>query len=400
MSPRLIVLILALLLGLQPLTTDMYLPTLPTLRQSLGASMGQTQLTLSALLLAFGCSQLLWGPLSDRFGRRPILLAGMSAYVVAAVASAQAPSIAWLIAWRAVQGVAMGAAVMCARAIVRDLYEPQEGARVMSKALTGLGIMACLAAPVGGALAQVLGWRAVLLTLALLSAATLALLAGRFQETVPRKNPQALHLFTLARTAWQIARHPTFVAFSALSICSYAGLFTFLASSSFVYIQVLGLSQPEYGLVMFSSSLTYIVGTFGCRYLLQRLGLRRTVALAGGLSLLAGTGMGVLAWLGYHNVPALMVPFWLYTMGHGIHQPCGQSACVGPFAHAAGTASALNGFLMMLAAFAIGSWLGQRLDATVLPLAYGVWFWCALLAAVAWTLVQRHDRHLPIRVTP
>ena len=154
MSPALVVLVLALLLGLQPMTTDLYLPALPALTADLGARMAQAQLTLTALLLAFGLSQLVWGPVSDRFGRRPVLLAGMSSYVLASIGCALSPSIDTLIAWRVLQGMAMGAAVMCGRAIVRDLYEPAEGATVMSKGLSGLGIIACLSAPVGSLLAS------------------------------------------------------------------------------------------------------------------------------------------------------------------------------------------------------------------------------------------------------
>ena len=139
-----IVLLLSLLLGLQPITTDLYLPALPVITAGFGAAMSQAQLTLTALLLAFGVSQLVWGPVSDRFGRRPVLLVGLSAYALAAVGSTLAPSMTALIIWRAVQGAAMGAAVMCARAIVRDLYNPTQGARVMSKGLSGLGVIAFL----------------------------------------------------------------------------------------------------------------------------------------------------------------------------------------------------------------------------------------------------------------
>ncbi len=164
-SASLAIVVLALLLSIQPVTTDLYLPALPALTRDLGASVAAGQLTLSALLLAFGCSQLVWGPLSDRFGRRPVLLAGLGIYAAASVGSALAPSMALLVVWRVLQGAAMGAVVMCARAIVRDLYTPLAGARAMSKALTGLGIVACLCAPVGGLLAQWLGWRAALLAL-------------------------------------------------------------------------------------------------------------------------------------------------------------------------------------------------------------------------------------------
>ena len=389
MPPAWVILILSLLLGLQPITTDLYLPALPALTQGFAAPMAQAQLTLTALLLAFGLSQLVWGPLSDRYGRRPILLMGLGAYVLAAVASALAPSMALLIVWRTVQGAAMGAAVMCARAIVRDLYTPLQGARVMSKGLTGLGVIACLSAPLGGLLSDAFGWRAALLALAVFGALSLVVVVLHFDETVAQKNPDALRPARLLSTWLGIGRHPTFLAFSALSAASYGGLFTFLASSSFVFIQVLGLSKTQYGLVMFVNSVSYISGTFLCRRWLPALGVKRTVALAGGLSLAGGTLMGALGLVGVASVWAILVPQCLFMVGHGIHQPCSQSGAVGPFPQSAGAASALNGFIMMMAAFAMGGWLGQHMNGTVLPMVLGVWFWSILIAIAAWTLVQK-----------
>ena len=396
MSPALIVLVLALLLGIQPVTTDLYLPALPALSEGFGAIMAQAQLTLSALLLAFGVSQLFWGPLSDRFGRRPILLWGLGAYVVAAIGSALAPSMTLLIVWRIMQGAAMGAAVMCARALVRDLYTPVAGARAMSRGLTGLGVIACLSAPLGGLLSDLFNWRVALLALALFGAAALAVIVLRFEETLAIKNPQALQARTLLRTWWTILRHPTFVAFSALSAASYGGLFTFLASSAFFFIQVLGLSKSQYGLVMFSMSFVFILGTFLCRRMLPRFGVRRSVALAATLTLAGGLLIAALAWAGIHTVWSVLLPYYLFILAHGVHQPCSQSGAIGPFPGAAGAASALNGFLMMLAAFAMGGWLGTHLDGTVFPLAYGVLFWSLCIALTAWTLVQKYGE--PVQV--
>lgn len=393
MSPGLIVLVLSLLLGLQPITTDLYLHALPALTKGFGASLSQAQLTLTALLLAFGLSQLVWGPLSDRFGRRPVLLWGTLLYVLASVASAFVVSMEQLIALRALQGVAMGAGVMCARAVVRDLYAPSEGARIMSKGLTGLGVIACASAPVGGLLSEYFGFRVTLLALAVFGAIALAVVALRFEETLAQKNPRALEPLTLLRTWGQIVRNPTFWAFTLLATTSYGGLFTFLAAGSFVFIGVLGLSKPAYGLAMLTMSLSYIVGTFICRRLLPRFGVRKTVAIAGACTLTAGTAMGVLALMGVQSVAAIMGPFYLFMLGHGVHQPCGQSGSVGPFPQAAGVASAMSGFLMMVAAFFMGGWLGTSLAASpgsVLPLTNGIWFWSVLIAATAWTLVQRH----------
>ncbi|MDB5964719.1 MAG: Drug resistance transporter Bcr/CflA subfamily [Polaromonas sp.] len=395
MSAGLVVLMLAMLLGIQPVTTDLYLPALPALTQGFGAGMPQAQLTLSALLLAFGVSQLIWGPLSDRFGRRPILLWGLSAYTLASVGSTLSPTMAQLICWRVVQGAAMGAAVMCGRAIVRDLYRPADGARIMSKGLSGLALIATVCAPLGGLLSELFGWQAVLMCLAVFGALTLGVVAWRFQETLAHRNPLALQPVVLLRTWHEILGNPAFLAFTALSSASYAGLFTFLGGSSFIFIQVLGLSRAQYGLVMLATVLSYLAGTFACRQLLRRFSVRGAVMVAAGLSLAGGTAMGVLAWAGVQNVWSILVPQAMFMVAHGVHQPCGQAGAVGPFPRAAGAASAMNGFLMTAVAFGMGAWLGTRMDGTVAPLANGIWFWSVVLAVMAWTLVRRYGQVRP-----
>ena len=295
MSASTVVVLLGLLLGLQPVTTDVYLPALPALQHELAASMSQVQLTFAGLLLAFGCSQLVWGPLSDRFGRRPVLLWGMGAYLLASLASALAPSMPLLIAARVAQGAAMGAAVMCARAIVRDLYEPLEGARMMSRGLSGLGVIAITCAPLGGLLTELIRWRAALAALALFGALTLALVALRFHETIPARNPRALAPGTLWQAWRRIARHPTFVTYSLLATASYAALFTFLSTSPFVLIEALGMSRFGYGALMAAGSLVYIAGTVACRRLLLHCGIRRAVFAAGWVTFAAGLLMAGLA---------------------------------------------------------------------------------------------------------
>ena len=401
MSRAFVVALLALLLGLQAVTTDLYLPALPAIGASLNASMGEIQLTLTSLLLAFGVSQLVWGPLSDRFGRRPILLWGMSAYVIASLACVAAPGIGWLIAARAVQGTAMGAAVMAARAIVRDLYPPHEGAQVMSQALSGLGLIACTCAPVGGLLSDWIGWRYALLSVTLFGLLTLGLLLWGYRETLPQRRMDALQWGSLWRSNLEIIRHPVFLTWCALSSATYLGLFTFLATSSFVFTQQLGYSKTVYGLLMFTMSLAYIVGTFWGRWMLRHTSMHRTVGVAGLLSLSGGVLLTVLAHAGsgqaWYGAWAVMLPIYLFMFGHGVHQPCGQSAAVAPFPHKAGTASALNGFLMMLGAFFMGGWLGRNMDVPLLALAHGLLLWSAVIAAVAWTAVQRHGRPVVLK---
>ncbi len=394
MPAAVVVLTITLLLGLQPVTTDLYLPALPTLQRELGAPVSAVQMTLSVLIICFGLAQLVCGPLSDRFGRRPVLLGGMALYCLASVMGALAQNIGTLVTWRGLQGAAMAAAVTCGRSMVRDLFEPHEGARVMSRALGGLGVIALLSPALGGLLMQWLSWHATLLATALFGAATLAFTAWRFEETLAQRDPRATQLRPLLRNWQAVLRHPSFRAWTALLCCTYGGIFTILASSSFVFIDVLGLSRLAYGGVLAANSLAYIAGTVLCRRLLLRHGLRGAVKHAALLSLAGGLGMAVLSLAGVHTVWAVMGPMLLFAMGHGVNQPCGQAGVVGPFPEKAGTAASVAGFLMMLTAFCAGLLLGQSINGTVFPLTLGVGFFSVLLAVVAWTLVQRDGQAL------
>lgn len=394
MSPTLVVLLLSLLMGLQPIATDLYLPSLPDLTRQLNGSMAQAQLTLTALLLGFGLSQLVWGPLSDRFGRRPVLIAGMSLFTLASVGATQVGSMDALIGWRCLQGLAMGASMMGARAVIRDLYQAADAARVMSKALGGLGLIACFSGPLGGWLAQHLGWRAALAGVALFGAVVLTMLLWRLQETLQQPDREALQPARLL-TNWKlILRHPTFWCQAMISGFSFGGLFAFLSLSSFVLVGDFGLSQSAFGLVMFSMSLLYITGTFVCRRLLTRLGLRRTIAVAAALSLTGGLGLALGTWLELASTWAVALPFGFYIMAHGIHQPCAQTGSVAPFPQAAGAASAWSGCLAMVLAFGNGQTLGWLISHNwVTPrqaLGWGVLFWAVLVALNAWTAVQRY----------
>jgi DHA1 family bicyclomycin/chloramphenicol resistance-like MFS transporter len=389
LSPALAALAIALLLGLQPVTTDLYLPALPLLARELHAPMVATQLTMSLVLLAFGFGQLLMGPLSDRFGRRPVLLGGLALHTAASFGAALAPNIEALIAARALQGVGLAASVVCARAMVRDLYEPQQGAHVMAWALSGLGVLALGSPLIGGWLTAQVGWRAPLAAVTVIAAMTLGIVAWRVPETSSRRDRQALHPGPLLAGMRTVLGHPAFRAWAVLVSATYGGLFVLLAGSSFVYIGVLGLTPWGYGLAMASASLSYLAGTFYCRRLLVRHGLAGAVRRGAWFTLAGGLGLAGLGLAGQPVIAWVLLAHWLYSFGHGIHQPCGQTGAVGAFPRAAGLASALAGFLLALVAFGVGVWLGGALDGTLRPLGLGLGTCAIATALTAWTLVQR-----------
>lgn len=383
---------LAVLLGLQPITTDIYLPALPLLARELAAPMSGVQLTMSGLILAFGFGQMLWGPVADRVGRRPALLSGLALYTAAGVGGSMAPDIDWLILWRVVQGLGLAAAVVVARAMVRDLYEPVQGAHVMALAMAGLGVIAITGPSVGGLIAHGAGWRAVLGTVAGVGAALFAFVALRVPETIAQRNPHATDLRPLAASWWHIGRDPRFVAWAGLTAFTYGGVFTFLAGSSFVLMNQLGLSATVYGVTISTVSVAYLLGTLACRRWIPRLGLAGTVRRGGWFTLVGGVLLVALAAAGVHSVWAVIVPQWLFAFGHGQHQPCGQAAVVGPFPRSAGAASALAGLVLALVAFGIGRWLGWVLPGGVLPYALTMGLMALGTVGFAWVLVPRAAR--------
>lgn len=381
---------LALLLGLQPVSTDLYLPALPGIKTELGTSMVATQQTMAALLLAFGFGQLVWGPVADRFGRRPVLLVSLSAYLLSSLAAATAADIQALILTRIVQGAAMSGAVVVARAMVRDLYQPSEGMRIMSLGMSGLGLIALSSPLLGGLVTGWFGWRASFVTIALIVLSALLFVALRLPETIRERNPHALQPGPLLQGWSRILRHPTFLGWSGLTAATYGGLFLFLSGSSFVYMQVLGLSATQYGLALCTSSVAYLAGTVVCRRWLVRHGPTGAVRRAALISLAGGLSMAALALAGVQTVWAVLLPQLAYAFGHGTHQPCGQAGVVGPFPQQAGMASALSGFILAATAFLLGQWLGGALDGTTRPLACGVGAASVAVALIGWTVVQRH----------
>ena len=367
-------LLLPLLLAAQPVATDGYLPALPEIARDLGSASS----SLTVFMLAFGVAQLVCGPLADRFGRRPVLLTGLACYTAAAAGCALAGSADALVAWRAVQGAAMAAILVCARAAVRDLYPAHEGPRIMARGLTGLGLVA-LVAPIAGAWGvQATGWRWVLVAMGVYSLALLALCWRTFSETrqapaesAPVLSSVPVSVSVSAGGVRQVIADPGFCAWTALAAATYGGIFCFLLLSPMVYVDLFGLSPVLYGWIPAGGSLVYILGITWCRRLLSRHGPVRTVQLGATLSLL-GPCIQI---AGCVLAPASPFPLLLghavYALGHGLHQPCGQAGAVGGLPpQLAGRAVSCSGFAIMCVAFCAGQLAAQFVDPTM---RHGAW---------------------------
>jgi DHA1 family bicyclomycin/chloramphenicol resistance-like MFS transporter len=384
-----ILLLTAGLSMLQPLSTDLYLSTLPGIAMYFNASVASVQSTLWMFIAAFGIWQLIAGPLSDRFGRYPVVVAGVCTYCIASVLAMLSPSLNVLIASRILQAVGACTCLVGARGFVRDLYTPTEGARMVANAATLMSLAPLIGPLLGAALYVRYGWRSSFALLAGFSLLLACTAAFKLKETNVRRNPVALHWAPMLRTYAGIARSPAFRAYTLAAAATYACLFTFLSGSSFVLIDVLGQTPLAFALTFALMVTGYMIGTVICRRFLARFGIQRTVYAGATLQAATGVVMAALALGGIHVPAALGGPIFFLGVSHGLIQPPVQSGAIAPFPHAAGAAAALLGFTMMLIAAGVGIWIGASYNATVYPLTLTI-CGCGLASAViAFTLVRK-----------
>lgn len=378
----LLMLITAFLM-MQPLSTDLYLASLPSLASGFNVPVSTVQLTLSLFVIGFGGAQLVIGPLSDRYGRRPVLLCGLGLYVAATILCGLAPSIEILIAGRFLQALGCCSAVMIARAIVRDAYDPEHSVRVIAKASSWLSLAPIFGPILGSWLQVTFGWRAAFAALGIFSACVMAVTFFRLPETNAHKNPQATALRGLLDNYRLVLGSREFWKYALPGALSYGSIFSFISGSSFVLIQVLDVPTAWFGFCFAFGVTGYLAGTIVCRRVLSRLGTMRIFYLGTGLSLAAGVVFLAAVVAGIAHWALVLVAMFLTMGAHGINFPIAQSGSVSPFPRQAGTAAGLMGALYMTIAFGVGTIVGATHNGTLYPLAIiactlGVLIFCSV----------------------
>lgn len=361
--------LLALLTAVGPLSVDMYLPSLPDIGQALGAPVPQVQLTLSGFLLGFAIGQIVYGPVSDHVGRRPVLQATLAIYVAASIGCALAPSIEMLIVLRGVQALGVAAAPVLARAIVRDLYAGARAGRELSRMGSIMALAPAVAPSLGGLLQTLIGWQANFYLMAACGLYAFVVVTLLLPETVRRPPSGVMSLSSIVRGYGQFLRHRGFLSYLAILSAAYGGLFAWISGSSFALQVLYGQSALAFGFTFAASTLGYLVGTVIAAKLVSRLGLDRTI-LWGGVGLAAGgLAMLVATAIDLRSPLALALLVAVYLVGLGLAFPQSIAGALTPFPDRAGAASSVLGFIQQVVASVIGIAVGHSLSRSALPLA-------------------------------
>jgi DHA1 family bicyclomycin/chloramphenicol resistance-like MFS transporter len=329
-------------------------------------------LTISFYLVGFALGQIVYGPISDRHGRKPILLAALALFSIAGLACAFASSIEVLIIARFFQAFGGSGAVVLARAIVRDLYSEARAGREFSLMGAIMAVAPTIAPLIGGVLQAAFGWRAIFVALFALGSVGLAVVGCLLPETLKSRAPEPLSLLSTMRVYRTFMKNSAFLAHLGIVTCSFMGLFAWISGASFVLQDLYGLSAPEFAVAFALGSAGYMLGTVLAAGIVTHIGLDRTIGL-GGLALAVG-GLAMIAavTLGLTSAASLVLPAALYLAGLGLAMPQGFAGALSPFQDHAGAASSLVGFVQQTCAAALGAVVGHMLGRSAWPLAVAI----------------------------
>jgi DHA1 family bicyclomycin/chloramphenicol resistance-like MFS transporter len=380
---------LTAIVGLGAFSIDTFLPSLPAMMRALRGDAATAQLTVTLFLASFAGAQLVFGPLSDRFGRRAALLGGLVLYLAGAAGSLLAPSLPALVAARVVQGLGGGSGPVLSRTIVRDVHPPHEAARVLSLMAVAQAVAPMVAPVVGGVLQARWGWRAAFAFMAALGLAFLAAALGALEETSPHHGPRpaANRRVGLRAGAAELARHRAFLGFLLALTLVFSGQFAFISGSAGGCMGVLGLSARAYGFAFALVAFGIMTGSFLAARYARRLGPERVIRRGAALAAASGLAMAGLVAAGRVSAPGILGPMYLYAVGVGAVMPNAFAGGIAPFPHMAGLASALLGFAQMTGAALYSIAVSRFYDGTARPMAFAIA--CAGVACLVSALALR-----------
>ena len=366
-----------------PLSTDMYLPALPSMAHDLSASPAAVALTLTASLVGLGVGQLVAGSLSDALGRRRPVLVGLLAYTASSALCALAPDVWTLCALRLVQGAAGAAGIVIARAVVRDLYSGTEAAQFFARLMIVVGLAPILAPIIGGQLLHVTDWRGVFLVLAGIGAVLTVFSWRGLAETLPPSARQRGGLANMASVLGVLVRDRRFMGLTLCFGLFFGAVFSYIAGSPFVLEDIFGLSPQLFGVLFAANAVGLVTASQVGGRVVGRYGPQRllTIGVVGG----SASGVGFLVTvLGHGGLAPVLLCFFFLLASFGLVAPNVTALALAPFPHVAGSASALMGLMQFGLGAAVAPLVGVAGSHSAVPTATVIATMVLAAAAVLW----------------
>ncbi len=342
--------LLAGLAAMAPISTDIALPSYAATAAALGATQSGVAINLSLFMIGYALGPLVYGPLSERFGRRPVLIAGLMLYVVAGAVCSLTPSLSGLLAGRLVQGIAASSASVLALAIVRDLYEGAEARRKLSYVMLILGLMPMIAPTLGAIILVSFGWRSVYVAMTGAGLILLAAMIFGVSESIRARNPNALEPRQLVASYREVLSHPTGFGFSILGALCFGVMFSFIAGSSMLFMDVLGVSATAYGYLFAVPVLGMMIGTLlNSRLTARGVDDGRVMTVGFALMLAAVALLVAFTVSGSRSVPVVVGLLLVNNFAIGLILTNASHRALLPMPHLAGIASAVLNSTQMAA---------------------------------------------------
>jgi len=383
--------LLIALTAMAPLSVDMFLPSMPGMADEFSAADSTMQLAVTLFIVCFAGSQLFYGPVSDRYGRRPLLLLGLTVFIAGSLLALSANSVWMLIAGRVLQGLGGGAGPAIGQAIVLDVYGRERAGRVIGYMAIALPLAPAVAPIIGGFLHDAFGWHSVFITLAALGGSLALAYRALLPETNRREPGEARGFGGLASEYRQLLSNRTFATYALIMGLMFGGQLVFISSSSFVLIDELGLSARMYGFSFAFVAAGIMGGATLSARLVPRSSAHRVVMLGVTTATTGSALMAVLAWSGVDHVAAVLGPMFFVALGLGLTRAPAMASALVPFTAIAGLASATLGFSQMLIASAYNIAYSEMVEAGTVALATGVLL--SVMASLLVVLVLRPGSH-------
>lgn len=388
-------LILGLLSAIGPFAIDMYLPALPSIGQSLGASMPAVQASLMAFFISLGVGQLVYGPLSDMVGRKAPLYFGLVLFGAGSVGCALAPDIQTLVVLRFIQGLGASAGMVIPRAVVRDLHTGHDAARLMSLLMLVFSVSPILAPLAGSFLIESLGWRAVFWAVTAAAVLGLVLMATSLRETRPAAERANSSVSSALQGYGVLLRDRHFLGLVFIGAFGISSFFAYLANSSFVLIDHYGLSPRQYSIAFAANAAAFIGASQFTGKLTGRFGLAPVVKVA--VTGYAAVMVSLLAvnLLGLNQLPVLLAMLFVGYGFLGLVVPTTTVLALDNHGRIAGTASALMGTLQFVTGAIVMATVGLFVDGTARPMVVGIAVCAVVSFALAWITLGRATTKVP-----